>query len=429
MAMMRSSSRDATTSRPLAPSSSASGAASRVMPSPSAHAIGGAQLVAWGAAFYAIPPLLPAIHAEHGLSLATLSTAMSVSLLLTAFASSIVSRWIHHRGARAPMMTGTLLASLALLFLAASPNGATAVAAIALLGVAHAALLYEPAFAAVSSQSHDPITRTRAIQVITFWGGWAALWALPTASRASTLVGWRWTLAGMAVLLVLFTIRVHASLPRAHGSRRAASGARGTPPPISRPLALAFGLGTFATAAIVVNGFLFLGGRAVSVATASLVFALLSPAQVFSRMWFMRRGGRLSRLDGALPFVCIGIGIVALLAAPRGPAFAIFIALFGMGVGLLTTVRAAIVVARVAPEYAAIQLGRYGFVASLARAFAPALSSWFYLHVGFEVALVTFAMMALGAAHLVWRATSCVRPRGTCRSWLDDECAPSGAVC
>lgn len=394
---------------------------------PSPHLIGRAQLVAWGATFYAIPPLLPAIHVEHGLSLATLSTAMSLSLALTAITSFGVSRWIARHGARAAMMTGTLLASLALVLLATSPNGAAAVGAIALLGVAHAALLYEPAFAAVSSQSPDPLTRTRAIQVITFWGGWAALWALPTTSRLSAVVGWRWTLVGMAVVLVMFTLRVHASLPAPRTTSRRTH--IDQPPPISKPLAFAFGLGTFATAALVVNGFLFLGGRAVSVATASVVFALLSPAQVFSRIWFMRRGGRLSRVDGTLPFVCIGVAIVALLGAPRGPAFALFIVLFGTGVGLLTTVRAAIVVTRIAPEHAAIQLGRYGFIASIARALAPALSSWFYLRVGFEPALVTFAAMALAAASLVWRATSCARPRGACRSWLDAECRPSAEVC
>jgi len=225
---------------------------------------------------------------------------------------------------------------------------------------------------------------------------------------------------------------VHARLPPPLVARRPAH-ARAAPP-ISIALAAAFALGAFATTALVVNGLLLLAERAVSVATASLVFASLAPFQVFGRVWLMRRGGRLGRHDGSLPFVLVGAGVLALLAAPQAGALAIFVVLFGAGTGLLTTMRAAVVVARLAPEHAALQLGSYGFVASIARALAPAASSWIYLGAGFEHALVTFAAMALAAAVLVWRATACAcpsQPRTTCSSWLQNggvSCGPRQRV-
>jgi hypothetical protein len=175
-------------------------------------------------------------------------------------------------------------------------------------------------------------------------------------------------------------------------------------PAISVGLVVAFALGSFATTAVVVNGLLLLSGRMVSLTSASVVFALLAPLQVFGRVWFMRRGGALARHDAAIPFLLVGAGMLALLAAPRLYALALFVLLFGAGTGLLTTMRAAIVVARIRPEHVAKQLGAYGFVTSVARAFAPAVSSWLYFAVGYAVALLAFAAMSLVAAALIWRA-------------------------
>jgi MFS family permease len=379
---------------------------------PSAHAIGVAQLIAWGATFYAISPLLPLISSELDLPMSTLSIALTLGLVLNAVASLGVARWIHRNGARAPMVAGSVAATSALVVLATSHTSATALVAIAMLGTTHAALLYEPAFAAVSTQISDPIARTRAIQVITFWGGWAALWAMPTASLLATRFGWRWTLVALAALLAAYTTRVHASLPPLVIHRQQPRSA--TPPPISVALATAFALGAFATTAVVINGLLLLADRHIPAATASIVLASLAPFQVFGRLWFMRRGGQLGRHDGALPFAMVGVGVLALLAAPQVAALSIFVALFGAGTGLLTTMRAAVIVARLAPEHAALQLGSYSFVANIARAVAPAASSWIYTRVGYEHALLTFAAMAFVAGALVWHATACaVSSQGT----------------
>src|SRR5688572_28706806 len=112
---------------------------------PSAHAIGAAQLVAWGATFYAIPPLLPRISADLAVPMSTLLVAMTVGLILNAVGSLAIAAWIHRRGARVPMMTGSIVASIALVVIASSPTDAFAFGGLALLGAAHAALLYEPA--------------------------------------------------------------------------------------------------------------------------------------------------------------------------------------------------------------------------------------------------------------------------------------------
>jgi MFS family permease len=368
---------------------------------PSIHAIGIAQLVAWGATFYAIPPLLPQIGADLSLSMSSLSGAMTIGLILNAFASIAVARWIHRRGARVPMMTGTIAAGCALVLLATS-TGAIAFLALALLCGTQAALLYEPAFAAVSAQSVDAGARTRAIQVITFWGGWAGFWALPAATFLGEWLGWHPTLLVFSALLVGHTLRVHARLPPPALARSHAAAARTTR--ISIGLAAAYATGAFVTTAMIVNGIPMLDARGTALETGSLVFALLAPIQVVGRVWFMRRRGHLARHDGSLPFVLVSGGVLALVAAPHSIAFALFVLLFGSGVGLLTTIRAAIVVSRVPVAEVARHLGVYSFVTALARAVAPAASSWIYFAIGYELALIVFASMALFAAGLVWRA-------------------------
>lgn len=178
-----------------------------------------------------------------------------------------------------------------------------------------------------------------------------------------TWIGWRWTLLALSALLAAYTIRVHAALPAPLVTRRQSH--RLAPPPISLALATAFALGSFATTAMVINGLLLLADRGISIATASLVFAALTPFQVIARLLMMRRRGHLARQDSSLPLVLVGAGVLALLGAPQLVALALFVVLFGAGAGMFTTMRAAVVVARLAPEHAAIQLGTYNFVACI----------------------------------------------------------------
>jgi MFS family permease len=135
------------------------------------HGIGAAQLVVWGATFYAIPPLLPRISAALDVTTTTLTLAITLGLVLNALLSLAVAAWIQRRGARGAMVAGSLVAACALLGLGTSPAAPIAFASLVLLGAAHAALLYEPAFAAISARTQDPAARTRGIQVVTFWGG------------------------------------------------------------------------------------------------------------------------------------------------------------------------------------------------------------------------------------------------------------------
>lgn len=368
---------------------------SQSMPSP--HTIGAAQLVAWGVTFYAIPPLLPPIRRSVALSTTSLSLAMTAGLLLSAFGSVGVGAWIQRRGARAPMVLGTALATLALVGMALSPSPAGVLIGLTTLGATSAILLYEPAFAAVGAHTPDPVVRVRSIQIITFWGGWAGLAAVPATLLAKRW-GWRAALVVLAAVLLVKTLPVHRRLPVLHAT---SPKERGRTTRLPRRFALGFALITCATAAVLVHGVLFLIDHGVDSGTAAIAFASIAPVQVAARVWFLGRKGRLEPHDRLLPFALVGGGLVALLAAPKAPALLVFVLLFGAGTGLATTIRAALVATLVPAESLAVQLGEMNLVLSLARAAGPLVGALTYGSFGFRGAVLVVTALTLGGAALV----------------------------
>jgi predicted MFS family arabinose efflux permease len=363
------------------------------------HALGAGQLLAWGATFYSVPTLLPRIAAERGLSITLLSLAMTGGLIASALASVFVFAWIERRGARPAMVLGTLAAIFALVVLAVEGRPEATVAALILLGASHAALLYEPVFAAIALHLTEDRERVRAVQVITLWGGFAGLWAIPSATILATAFGCREALLAMACSL-LYPLAVHARLPRASSQRgdARASAARARCSP-NLPL-LVFSLGTLAITAVTVHGQSWLAGSGESASTAAWAFALLAPAQVFGRLGLLRLSP--ARVVGAapLPFILIAAGLLSLLALPKPWGLAAFIVGFGTGSGLATTARAAVLSA--SPR----SLGAAAFATSLSRALAPSCAAWLYSSNGYSVTVLTFAALLVAGAILLWRVTN-----------------------
>src|SRR5690606_29191073 len=152
--------------------------------------------------FYAIPPLLPPITRGLALSPTSVSLAMTTGLVLSAFGSVAVGAWIQRRGARGPMVFGTTLATLALAGMALVPSPAGVRVGLTVLGPTSAPLLYEPAFAAIGTHTRDPVIRVRSIQIVTFWGGFAGLAAIPVTLLAERW-GWRAALVVLSAVLLV----------------------------------------------------------------------------------------------------------------------------------------------------------------------------------------------------------------------------------
>src|SRR5437879_9381888 len=107
------------------------------------------ETVSWGILYYGFPVMLRPMEADLGFSRIELTGALSIGLLTSALAALPVGRWIDRHGARGIMTLGSCLATT-LLFVWSRIESLGALYAVwALMGLAMAATLYEPAFAAI----------------------------------------------------------------------------------------------------------------------------------------------------------------------------------------------------------------------------------------------------------------------------------------
>ncbi|MBW3573145.1 MAG: MFS transporter, partial [Gemmatimonadetes bacterium] len=138
------------------------------------------ETVSYGVLQYAFPVFLAPMHAELGWSRTAMTGAFSVGSLVSGFAAVPAGRWVDRHGPRGLMTAGSLLAALLLLAWAATDGLAAFYAIWAGLGLAMAAVLYEPAFAVVASWFHR--LRGRALTVLTFVAGFASVIFVPLAT-------------------------------------------------------------------------------------------------------------------------------------------------------------------------------------------------------------------------------------------------------
>src|SRR2546425_9283571 len=136
------------------------------------------ETVSWGILYYGFPVMLRPMEAELGYSRVQLTGAFSVGMRLAALAALPVGRWIDRHGARALMTLGSCLA-VGLVLLWSRVQSLPALYAVwAAMGLALAATLYEPAFAAVVgwfTTGH----RDRALLTITLAAGFASTIFMP----------------------------------------------------------------------------------------------------------------------------------------------------------------------------------------------------------------------------------------------------------
>ena len=124
------------------------------------------------------------------------------------------------------MPAGSLLGAAGLAALSVADHPVTYLAVWALLGVAMASSLYDPAFASLGrifgSEARRPIT------LLTLFAGLASTISWPTTSALIDWVGWRETYLIYAALLAFVAAPLHAfALPRSQAAHRCPGGRGG----------------------------------------------------------------------------------------------------------------------------------------------------------------------------------------------------------
>lgn len=175
------------------------------------------QILAWGAIYYTPVLTVPLISADRGWSMTLAMGGFSLGILTTGLASPYVGILVDRYGGHVVMPAGSLLGAAGLAALSIADHPVTYLAVWALLGVAMASSLYDPAFASLGrifgSEARRPIT------LLTLFAGLASTISWPTTSALIAWVGWRETYLIYAALLAFVAAPLHAfALPRSQAA-------------------------------------------------------------------------------------------------------------------------------------------------------------------------------------------------------------------
>jgi predicted MFS family arabinose efflux permease len=321
-------------------------------------------------------------------------------VVVSGLAAIPVGWWLDRHGARALMTLGSGAAT-ALVLAWSQVQDLTAFYAIwGGIGLVMAAVLYEPAFAVIATWfTHH---RHQALAVLTVVAGFASVVFTPLAGWLVEVHGWRGALVTLAVILGTLTIPAHALAlrrrPEDLGLRP--DGTAAHPPPqatvatggpsiddnparsVSARAALrdpgfwwltaALSLATVAVTMISVHLIAYLRERGYSASFAATWAGLLGAGAVLGRVAATGAGRRLPLpLVTAAMFALQALAVLVLVSWNRPAGVAAFVALFGLGVGLVSLARAALVADFYGRASYATISGVLALLLTAARALAP----------------------------------------------------------
>ena len=401
--------------------------------------LGATATVSYGILSYAFAVFIAPMSAELGWSKARITGAFSVGQLVAGVTAIPLGRWVDRHGARGVMTGGSILATVLLVAWSRVHSTIGYYVVWALLGVASAAVLYEPAFAVVATWFRRD--RGRALTVLTFIGGFASVVFVPLTTLLVERQGWRQALLSLAAVYAVLTIVPHALVLRRRPSDiglepdgQLGRGRSGAPHPFDGPqetetdiraseairsrafrwIAVAFALSAITTTAVSVHLVPLLRERGYSPAFAAAAMGMVGLMALPGRLIFTPLGGRRSRATVTASIFALAAVAIGVLLASRGPISVwLFVALFGAGFGAITPARAALVAETFgAGSYAAIS-GVLAFTISVARALAPVGASALYevaggrIIAGYDAVLLLLLVLALGSSvSVLWAQRS-----------------------
>jgi MFS family permease len=178
--------------------------------------------------FYAFSVLLTPIAQETGWTRDAIVGAFSLSLLVAGVATAPVGLLIDRFGGRVVMSSGSLVGAIVLMLMSETCTVATFYAAWAVLGVAAAMLLYEPAFAVIYASFES--NARKAITALTLVAGFASTVFWPLTQALVSGLGWRHTLLALGIMNLAICLPLHTALLPSRGAQRARrDAARGAP--------------------------------------------------------------------------------------------------------------------------------------------------------------------------------------------------------
>ncbi|MCV7150629.1 MFS transporter [Mycolicibacterium pyrenivorans] len=386
------------------------------------------QITSWGVLYYAFPVLSVQITASTGWSPPAVTAAFSAALVTSALVGVGVGRRLDRHGPHAVMTAGAVLGPASLVAVAFSPTLAWFIAAWVAVGVAMGAVLYPPAFAALT-RWYGP-RHVGALTILTLVAGLASTVFAPLTAALASVMDWRTTYLVLAAILAAVTVPAHLiglrrPWPPAPQRRTAEPATRTAR---SRPfvaLTMAFALATCASYAVIVNLIPLMTERGISTNAAALALGLGGVGQVVGRLGYrslVRRVGVRSRT--ALVFSGIAVTTTLLGVFTSLAALIAVVVLGGFVRGIMTLLQATAVTERWGATHYGHLSGMIAAPVTLATAAGPWIGAvladllngyvpMFLLlgSVGILAALIGLATMP-ARVHTEVSAPDAARPRG-----------------
>lgn len=325
--------------------------------------------------------------------------SLSLGLLVSGLLSPWVGRLIDRHGGRPVLAASATLLATGLLIIGLAPTLPVFVAGWAVIGVAMAAGLYDPAFAALG-QLYGEHARG-AITRLTLFGGFSSTICWPLSAWLLERVGWRGTCIAFAAIAVLIVLPLYLfGLPRARLSPPASIRpqselpTQGRRPAAFAILAAGLTLASFIMTVIAVQLLVMLQARGLSLAAAVGLGALVGPSQVGARFLESVIG---RRLHPVWTLVASTVLVASGLATLMGGAGAITVGLvlYGAGSGLRSIAQGTVPLALFGREGYAMLMGKLAFPKLVAQAAAPSVGAFLLDRLGAGPTTATLFAAAL----------------------------------
>jgi MFS family permease len=373
-------------------------------------------MVSWGATYYAFSVVLTPMRQTLGWSVATLTGAFSISMLISGLAELFVGRWLDRHGPRALMTVGSILAAGLLFAWSRVDSVIGFYLVMAALGVVGAMVQYLPAFWLAAHWFKRK--RSLALTIITVGGGLASTVFVPLTNALLNSSGWRNALAMLALIVALVTIAPHALLLRRKPSdiNAKVDGDDDEPPPetlvpgvhepqqsaLKQPvfwlLAVAFALIGLAFNGISVHLLSYELARGQDATFAASAAGLAGVMQVVARLLIAPLGDRISRKTLLLTLIGLqSLAYLSLLILPMSLGLIAHVILRGLGAGPLSPIRAGLLADVFGVRHYGRISGQLALITGLAGSASPFLVGWFVGIGGYAPVIWSFLAATLVA--------------------------------
>lgn len=345
------------------------------------------QTLIWAATFYIFPAMILRWEAHFDWSRGELTTALTVSIIMTAVASPLAGRLID-RGVGPEMMA--ISAVVGGLFLAILPFLTSFwqfFVVWAVIGFANGGCLYEPCFAIVTrirgAQARADITK------ITLIAGFASTLSFPLSHVISETYGWQmailfWVLTALFVATPLLYVGGRLLGPGQVEQRRKVEASTRRHQHLRLDyfwmLALGFALLAVVHGAVLQHLLPIVVERGISLEIAVLAASFIGPMQVLGRLVITMMGERIRTHHIALgAFGLIGLSCLLLMYASHAALLlAGFVFCFGAAYGTVSIIRPVLARDLLGDAHFGAKAGVLALLYLSGSAFGPMFASWLW---------------------------------------------------